>query len=86
MNFHAAQMPAMPPIKLKIIEENEKTLPPHRAGTKLPMVDPIAIPKNTIDFDIYISIPVFLKAKNTSFFFSIPDIERVRLCDTVYYA
>ena len=62
-------MPAIPPIKLKIIEENEKTLAPHRVGTKLPIVDPTAMPKNTIDFDICTSIPVFCKAKNTLPFF-----------------
>ena len=68
MSRHAAQIPATPPIKLKIIEENEKTLAPHKTGTKLPIVDPIVIPKNTIDFDIYTSIPFFLKAKSTPFF------------------
>ncbi len=44
-------MPIIPPIAVKIIDENENKLPPHKTGIKLPMVDPVIIPIQIIDFE-----------------------------------
>lgn len=41
----------MAPIELKIIEEKEKTLAPHKLGIRPPIVDPTIIPIQIKDFE-----------------------------------
>jgi len=43
-------MPSIPPTAVKSTEDIDKKLSPHRVGIKLPIVEPIAIKIQIIDF------------------------------------
>lgn len=42
--MNPTQIPTMPPITPKIIDENESSLAPHNIGKKLPRTEPTVIP------------------------------------------
>jgi hypothetical protein len=44
-------MPIIPPIAVKMIDEKDSRVPPHKTGTKPPRLDPIIMPIQIIDFD-----------------------------------